>query len=228
MLYPDLTLARVKDISLPRQRLVLLLGLVVALVRRLIAWLTDESLVFEILFARDGNAEPLKPERDLIEIALRESIVNGTVVLGVVTLNDVAARCSTIASTSACDALTVSTSDRALAAEGVAIARLRLDAAQPARQSPMNGSTSAIRMARLAAGRLSSSASWPSGRERNRRLKPCDPRGRAECRQTFAKGHRARSVRPLFFETGLPLMSSSVRLLRDSEVARTSAPSSSI
>ena len=132
VLYPDLTLARVKDISLPRQRLVLLLGLVVALVRRLIAWLTDESLVFEILFARDGNAEPLKPERDLIEIALRESIVNGTVVLGVVTLNDVAARCSTIASTSACDALTVSTSDRALAAEGVAIARLRLDAAQPA------------------------------------------------------------------------------------------------
>src|SRR5262249_58722067 len=81
-LYPDLALARVKDVELPRQRVVLALGLLVALVRRLTEWLSEEAILFEFLFVRQGEAEPMAAERELMEMVLREAIANGTAAIG--------------------------------------------------------------------------------------------------------------------------------------------------
>ena len=49
-LFPDLAGCRVKDAGLPFQRIVLLLALLTAAIRRLIDWLHDDALTFELLF----------------------------------------------------------------------------------------------------------------------------------------------------------------------------------
>src|SRR5262249_45141676 len=48
-IYPELTEARFKDPDSPWQRIVLLLGLLVAAVHKWIEWLSTDSLVFEFL-----------------------------------------------------------------------------------------------------------------------------------------------------------------------------------
>jgi hypothetical protein len=134
-LFPDLALARVKDVELPRQRVVLALGLLVALVRRLTEWLSDEAIVFEFLFVRLGEAEPMAAERALVEMVLREAIANGTAVTDSVAENQLAPRCVARARRSLCQALTVATTDRAIIAEGVPVASLRLDRPRPSLRS---------------------------------------------------------------------------------------------
>ncbi len=131
-LHPDLALARVKDVELPRQRVVLALGLLVALVRRLTEWLSDEAIVFEFLFIRQGDAEPMAAERALVQMVLREAIANGTVLTDSVAADSVAPRCLARARRSLCQALTVATVDRRIVAEGVPAASLRLDRPRPA------------------------------------------------------------------------------------------------
>ena len=126
-LYPDLALARVKDVELPRQRVVLALGLLVALSRRLTEWLSDEAIAFEFLFVRQGEAEPMAAERALVEMVLREPIANGTAVTDSVAENQLAPRCVARGRRSLCQALTVATTDRRIVAEGVPVASLRLD-----------------------------------------------------------------------------------------------------
>ena len=133
--YPDLTLARVKDVELPLQRVVLVLGLLIALVRRLTEWLSDEALVFEFLFVRQGEAEPMAAERALVEMVLREAIANGTAVTDSVAEDQLAPHCVARARRSLCQALTVSTTDRPIVAEGVAVASLWLDRPRPALRS---------------------------------------------------------------------------------------------
>ncbi len=134
-LYPDLALARVKDVELPHQRVVLALGLFIALVHRLTEWLSDEAIVFEFLFVRQGKAEPLAAERALVEMVLREAIANGSVVTDSVAEGQLAPRCVERARRSLCQALTVATTDRSLVAEGVPIESLRLDRPRPALRS---------------------------------------------------------------------------------------------
>lgn len=133
-LHPDLTLARVKDVELPRQRVVLALGLLVALVRRLTDWLSDEAIVFEFLFIRQGDAEPMAAEQALVEMILREAIANGTVLTDSVAEDTIAPRCITRARRSFCQALTVTIADRRILAEGVPAATLRLDHPRPSFQ----------------------------------------------------------------------------------------------
>ena len=101
-LYPDLALARVKDVELPRQRVVLALGLLVALLHRLTEWLSDEAIVFEFLFIRQGEAEPMAAERALMEMVLREAIANGTAVTDTVAEDQLASRCVARARRSLC------------------------------------------------------------------------------------------------------------------------------
>ena len=79
VLGPDLALARVRDASLPYQRVVLVLALLAAAVRVATRWLGDDSIVFQFLFLRDGDAEPLAMERSLLEKALGDGIANGSV-----------------------------------------------------------------------------------------------------------------------------------------------------
>lgn len=77
----DLVQSRFKDSELPWQRIVLLLGFLVAAVRRLSDWLSTDALVFEFLFPVDGEVSPLAQERHLLEMVLREQRANGTVQL---------------------------------------------------------------------------------------------------------------------------------------------------
>src|SRR5205823_4133817 len=86
-LWPELVAARLKDAELPYQRIILVMGWAVALVRRLIDWLSTDALTFRIAFL--GEADGLAAERELLEMILREQIVNGTV--AVQRLSDAAA-----------------------------------------------------------------------------------------------------------------------------------------
>ncbi len=73
-LEPSLVCARFKDPELRFQRLVVALGLVLCLVRRLSQWLAvEEALSFEVAFVADAvGLQPLGPERDLCRLLLKE------------------------------------------------------------------------------------------------------------------------------------------------------------
>jgi vWA domain found in the FtsH ternary systems/N-terminal helical region fused to the FtsH ternary system vWA domain len=88
LLHPDLTRARFKDAELPWQRLVLLFGLLLCTVRRLIEWLDDEALRFDLRFVSDrsrgAERDPLAAERELCALLLREWVDKGVVSVDVV------------------------------------------------------------------------------------------------------------------------------------------------
>ena len=74
VLLPELVATRVKDPGHKWQRVVMLLGLVVALVQKLTDELGSESLHFRVVLVRESANQPtpLGPERELLELALRE------------------------------------------------------------------------------------------------------------------------------------------------------------
>jgi hypothetical protein len=130
-LFPDLVRSRFKDAELPRQRIVLLLALLVAAVRALTDWLSADALRFEFLFLHETGDDPLAPERALIETILREPIAGGTVVAEALPASVLAVRCDARARRSLCHCSMVSTADRRLAAETVVVTRLRVDGPRP-------------------------------------------------------------------------------------------------
>lgn len=75
-LQADLATARFKDPDAPYQRIVLVQALVVAVVRRLTAWLNAEALAFELVIDSSLNAEI-----ELLELILRDEIEAGTVTM---------------------------------------------------------------------------------------------------------------------------------------------------
>jgi hypothetical protein len=83
---PELVRARTKDASLPYQRIILALGLLVALAAKLREWLSDETLqTHVVLLSEDGSqplgsgpAPPLADEQALLELLLAEEIEHGT------------------------------------------------------------------------------------------------------------------------------------------------------
>jgi len=87
LLHPDLTRARFKDAELPWQRLVLLFGLLLCTVRRLIEWLDDEALHFDLRFVsspKGAEVDPLAAERELCALLLREWVDKGVVSVGLI------------------------------------------------------------------------------------------------------------------------------------------------
>jgi hypothetical protein len=132
-LYPDLVHTRVKDPSLPYQRGVLLLGLLLATVRKLVEWLSTDALTFVFHFIDDAKEGPLQRERELIEMMLRELIENGTVVVQPgVAARELPRECALRARRSLCHCLTVSTEDRRLEAPDTVVTRFFLDGPRPA------------------------------------------------------------------------------------------------
>ena len=134
-LAPDLAEARVKDAGLPVQRIVLLLGFLVAAVRTLTAWLGEDALTFEFLFPEGNDGDALAAERALLEMVLREPIA-----LGMASIQPLppaapalADRCTARARRSLCHCLTMAAGEPpSPAAEGTSVARLRLDGPCPA------------------------------------------------------------------------------------------------
>ncbi|MEE2937003.1 MAG: hypothetical protein VYA84_13545 [Planctomycetota bacterium] len=75
----DLKTARFKDDQLPVQRIVLLLACLCVLVQQLTKWLGEDSLCFYFIWCTGADSDPLKPERQMIEVILREQIRQGSV-----------------------------------------------------------------------------------------------------------------------------------------------------
>lgn len=78
-LAPDLVQARFKDPDLPVQRIVMILAMLVAVVRKLSDWLSTDALKFEFLMIQEGGTSPLAHESALLEMLFREQIQNQTV-----------------------------------------------------------------------------------------------------------------------------------------------------
>lgn len=76
-LAPDLIRARVKDRGLPSQRIVMLLGFILVLTKKVFELLGEEALTLEIVFLEDGGRTPLEDERGLAALMLREWIDRG-------------------------------------------------------------------------------------------------------------------------------------------------------
>ncbi len=133
-LYPDLVATRVKDPMLPYQGGILLLALLVVVVRRLSDWLSTDALHFEFLFlGLDNGGESLAPERELLQIILREAIELGIVAIRTeISAAELVALCGDRARRSLSHCLTLSTADRALEARDRIVTSLRLDGPCPA------------------------------------------------------------------------------------------------
>lgn len=132
-LAPDLAQARVKDADAPRQRLVQLLGLLVAAVRKLSAWLGEDALSFEFVALQGDDSEALAPEEALLAMVLREPIALGIASIGRIPAHQLAELRASRARRSRCQCLLVATSDLSpFQAEATAVASLRLDGPRPA------------------------------------------------------------------------------------------------
>lgn len=90
VLFPDLTECRIKDDAYPCQRLIMGLGMQIALIRKLIEWLSHDALTIEFLFVREGAQTPLQQEKELLAMILEEQIQNGTVMISEVMASEVA------------------------------------------------------------------------------------------------------------------------------------------
>lgn len=120
-LYPDLTLARFKDAALLWQRIILVLGLLVAAVAKLTDWLSDDALSFEFLIL---DPKQLAGEEELLRTLFREQMAAGVVAIEHAAPNAVARRCQQYARRSLCNCLVVSTKRHSLEAAPASVAEL--------------------------------------------------------------------------------------------------------
>ena len=131
-LFPNLVQARVKDACLPWQGIIVLLGLLIATIRRLTQWLGEDHLLFEFVFLAESNGSPLVDERHLMELLLPDQIANGTVVVHHFPTADLATHCTLQARRSLCHLIILSLGDPALVEpEHTLISRLAVSAAAP-------------------------------------------------------------------------------------------------
>jgi hypothetical protein len=136
VLAPDLVSARFKDVDLPAQRIVLVLGLLVAAVRRLMEWLNEDSLTFEFLFPAAGGAQRLTHERELLGMVFREAQANGAVRLEVVADIPAAAKlCRERSRRSLCHVLSVGVAPPPIEAEDCSVAQLTVSGPVPSLSS---------------------------------------------------------------------------------------------
>lgn len=130
-LSPDLTGTRFKDIDLPQQRGVLLVGLVYVLVKKLTEWLSTDALQFRILFLGEKDPEPLAPERAILEKLFREEIALDVVHLEKQAVGKLAKRCEDWTRKSMVHCLMVGVQPGILEAKDTVVTRLAVNAARP-------------------------------------------------------------------------------------------------
>ncbi len=107
LLHPSLTAARLKDPSLPCQRMVLLLACLYVSVDQLTQWLGGDAIRFEFLFVhRDGELQ-LADQRLLLETLFRDQIVGDTVSVDQIHPDKLESHCAGRARTSLCHSLSI-------------------------------------------------------------------------------------------------------------------------
>jgi vWA domain found in the FtsH ternary systems/N-terminal helical region fused to the FtsH ternary system vWA domain len=132
LLQPDLVRARFKDLELPTQRIVLILSMMAAMIRKLTEWLSADALAFDIVFVAEGENQPLAQEESLLAMLFCESIANGTVRLARVSDVDAARQIvNERARRSLCEAIVVGTMDATLPDGEVSVARFVVDGPRP-------------------------------------------------------------------------------------------------
>jgi hypothetical protein len=127
----DLVQTRVKDAGMPCQRLVLTLAVLTAAIEKLIDWLSNDALVFNVLFVGPKNKPPLGNECELLEMIFREQIANGTVTVELASESDVLSRCEEYARNSLCHCVLVGAQDQKIETDSFLVTRLVTDAARP-------------------------------------------------------------------------------------------------
>lgn len=129
---PDLLSARYKDEELPVQRIVLACSTVLALVRKLTAWLSTDALHFELHFVKAGANEPLAQEAELFAILLRELIETGTAsVRHAATVEAVGAACSQLSRKSQVQILQLAAAPTMAEPDGTLLTSLVIDGPRP-------------------------------------------------------------------------------------------------
>ena len=129
-LWPDLVGARFKDAALPYQRIVMVLALLVAAVRKLIDWLSGDALRFEFLLLDQGDPL-LEPEEMFVEMLLAEQIENGTVAVERIPPKELRPHCDRAARRSLCHCLSVSASGVDVSPDHALAASLTVDGPVP-------------------------------------------------------------------------------------------------
>jgi hypothetical protein len=122
----DLARSRVKDAQAPWQRVILLLGFVHAVVRKLTEWQSTDALVFHFVFLESEEERVLAEECRLLEMLFREQIANGTVELDRYSAKVLKERLQTWSRRSRCSILFVTAVEGDLQSEVAQIERLKV------------------------------------------------------------------------------------------------------
>ncbi len=131
ILRPDLVHARFKDPDLPCQRLVLVLALVLALVRKLSEWLSVDALHFEFLVLQVGDKNPLAEETKLLNLLFREQIENGAVRVECLPENELEKKINHHTRRSLCRGLFVSAERPNIRSDQAAVIELQVNGPRP-------------------------------------------------------------------------------------------------
>jgi hypothetical protein len=121
VLHPSLAETRIKDSALPFQRIILTLGLLTAAVQTWMAWLTTDSLHFEIIFLDNGPRSPLRLEAELLETIFRSERDLDVVRVRRLASKDLDAFCEQTARLARCHAVVFSAEPAELKLERVPI-----------------------------------------------------------------------------------------------------------
>lgn len=133
-LFPNLVAARFKDPMLPYQRIVMSLGVILTIVRRLSDWLSTDSLIFELVFVNPSpdKPQPLAQEMELLQLLLQEPMERGAVRFRTLETHSALERfCEQEARTNQVQCLTLSSVPITLNPEGAVITTLTVNDAKP-------------------------------------------------------------------------------------------------
>ncbi len=101
----SLVTARFKDAGMPLQRIILMLAFLVAAIHKLLEWLSDDAIKFELLFVSSVGVKELVDEQTLLETLFREEIENEIVKISSIKPGELSDHCDDHARISLCHAI---------------------------------------------------------------------------------------------------------------------------
>ena len=118
LLDPSLITARFKDADMPLQRIILLLAFLVSAIHKLLDWLSDDAITFELLFIEGVGIKQLTDEQTLLETLFREEIESGVVTIRNIDPAELNDHCNTQARQSLCHAIEMTCSSAEVLPKG--------------------------------------------------------------------------------------------------------------
>lgn len=131
LLEPDLISTRFKDPQLSFQRGIYLLALIVAVIRNLEQYLTNDALQFQIIFVGAENENQLGTERALLDTLLRDQIQHGTVGIHQLPMDLALKQCERASLRSLCSCLQIAQQIQPRTAENTLMTWFEINGARP-------------------------------------------------------------------------------------------------